>query len=158
MNTKDITDRQFETLLLLRALKEYAEDDDEFDELDDAVGALVEGESIDRADFIEDVYVLTEKGYVQSDADEENISFDLLPEIQDITAKGNEVLDNFLRETIKSKKKPQSPETAKLGNNYSLVNEVSLNFNLLGGMEFDISLFKDSAKLFKAIAKKVIGK
>lgn len=158
MNTKDITERQFETLLLLKALKEYVEDDDEFDDLDDAVGALVEGESIDRTDFIEDVCVLTEKGYVQSDADEENISFNLLPEIQDITVKGNEVLNDFLRETIESEKKPQSPETAKLGNNYSLVNEVSLNFNLLGGMEFDISLFKDSAKLFKTIAKKVIGK
>lgn len=153
MDTKDITERQFETLMLLRALKEFIKENNEFGDLDDAVVALMEGQSIDRDDFIKDICVLTENGYVCSDADEDNIAFDLLPEIEDITMKGVEILDNFVKQAVE-KQTSDKKETTKT-NEFALVKEVSFNFSLLGGMEFGFSLFKDADSLFKQFGAKI---
>lgn len=147
MNTKDITKRQFETLVLLRALKEFIKEDNEFDDLDDAVVALMEGQSIDRDNFIKDICVLTENGYVRSDADEDSITFDELPLIEDITMKGVEILDNF----VKQKVEKQTIDTKE----FALVKEISFNFSLLGGIELGVSLIKDADALFKQIGAKL---
>ena len=151
MNTKDITERQFETLMLLRALKELIKENNKFDDLDDAVVALMEGQSIDRNNFIKDICALTENGYVCSDADEDNITLDQLPLIEDITMEGVRILNDFEKQLIEN----QTSEKEKTGNDFSLVNEVSFNFSLLGGIEIGVNLFKDADALFKQIGAKL---
>ena len=76
-----------------------------------------------------------------------------MPEIEDITMKGVEILDNFVKQAVE-KQTSDKNETTKT-NEFALVKEMSFHFSLLDGMEFDFSLFKDADSLFKQICAKI---
>ena len=161
MNTKDITEREFETLGLIRDLKEFIKDKPQFDDLDDAVRALIDGESIDEDEFIEDVNMLAKNGFIRA-----NAVYDKIPVVKDITMQGMEMLayPQIVNEISKNIPEQQMTEKQTLEINSEQKNNFTFNFNLnvddltlfKGG---DVSLWKPFSKQFQAFGKiiKFIG-
>lgn len=168
MNTKDITEREFETLGLIRDLKEFIKDKPQFKTLDDAVVAIIEGQSINRDDFIKDINVLTENGYVKSYSVEGHI-----PVVEDITMQGVEILQglgnsnsektmvvNNIINNVTNNTSNVTNNTVKnnINNkNYSL----EVNPSVVGGVEaslIDNPLVEMAGKALKGVVDKVTKK
>ncbi len=109
MSTNDITKEQMETLVLIRSLEEFITDEHEnLSKLDEVIWTLEESLSTEEHEkLVSDICKLTEKGYLLSDAEEEHIIEDRIPDVEGITPKGKYALDEWeqhFKESIKMKK------------------------------------------------------
>ena len=152
MDTRDITERQLDTLVLVRSLEEFVTDEhDNLTCLSDVIFTFEESMSDDEhINFVKDICELTEKGYLVSDAIEEHIINDIIPEVDEITPKGKAVLDELEHET---KSKLSSGEKIVLFENCTFIN---FNVSLLGGLEINSSFLDTVGSLFKFIGKVII--
>lgn len=100
MNVTDITQRQFDTLVLVRTMEEFI--DSRHEHLADLRGVVwnFEESLSDKGhkQYVEDICKLTQHGYLVSDAAEEHIKEDKVPEVEGITPKGKAVLDEWEQE------------------------------------------------------------
>ena len=147
MNTKDITMEQLETLVLIRSLEEFITDEYEnLESLNEVIWTLKESLSDDEHEkLVKDICRLTETGYLISDASEEDIEMERIPDVEGITPKGITAL-NELEQEVKSSL--AEGKKIVLFENFTLFN---FDVSLLGGVE--MSLFKEAGGLFKCIGK-----
>ncbi len=159
MNTKDITKEQMETLVLIRSLEEFiADKPDEFDSLAEAISRLDEGLSMeDGKQLIADIKSLTEKGYLISNAGENNennyTSYEM-PTVEGITPKGKSALDEWEQELKESVSKGKE-EKVVIMNHYSLFGGITINNSLFNVTD---SVFSVLGKIFGSIFSKIISK
>ena len=150
MDIRDITKEQFETLILLRSLEAFITDEyEDLSNLSEVVCNFADNQETEEFNRLaKDICKLTETGYVISDMteiSEEELEFQMMPEVKGITPKGKSALE-ALEQEIKS----DIAEGKKivLFENFTLFN---FDVSLLGGAE--ISLFKEAGALFKTIGK-----
>jgi len=154
MSTKDITKEQMDTLVLIRSLEEFITDEHEnLSKLDEVIWTLEESLSTEEhKKLVADICKLTEKGYLLSDATEEHIIDEQIPDVEGITPKGKYALDEWeqqFKESIKNEKESTNITVSNYINNYSLFDSITINVSLLGGKS---SLFKVLADTIKGIA------
>lgn len=149
MNTTDITSRQLDTLVLVRSLEEFITDEhDNLMCLGDVIFTFEESMSdTEHINFVEDICKLTEKGYLESDAIEEHITNNIIPEVEGITPKGMTLLDEFEHET---EKKIASGEKLVLFENLTFVN---VDISLFRDININSSFLDTVGSLFKFIGK-----
>lgn len=146
MNTNDITGRQFETLVLIRAMEEFVTDEqEEFNSLNKVAWSLEESLSVsEHKDYVREICMLTENGYIRSDATAEHIKQDIVPDIQEITLKGMNVLEEYERKT---RDEMQGKDKAGINIHIgSIVNLTGINVNAIN----------ENGGLFKLIAQKIM--
>lgn len=116
MDTKDITERQFKTLLLLLKLQEYLKENPEYKTLANTVAMYAEGEGqyknntdFEITEFIKDVYELNNKGYIVA-----TVSLDTnpikVPYVERITTDGLKALADYVGIAINYEKGSLSRE------------------------------------------------
>ena len=142
MDTRDITKEQFETLVLIRSLEEFITDEYEnLSTLRGAVWTLEESLSEKgHKQLVEDICILTEKGYLLSDATGKHMETDRIPEVEGITPKGQSALNDWekgIKESIDKTEKGTG--------------DIHLHFNIFGGLEISPSLLNISGSLFSAV-------
>lgn len=149
MDTRDITSRQLDTLILVHSLEEFITDEHEnLMCLSDVIFTFEESMSDDEhINFVEDIVKLSKTGYLESDAIEEHITNNIIPEVEGITPKGKTLLDEFERET---KEKIASGEKVTIFENFTYVN---FNPNLLVNININSSFLDTVGSLFKFIGK-----
>ena len=147
MDTKDITKEQLETLVLVRCLEEFITDEHEnLSSLSEVIWTLEESLSTEEhKQLVKDICILTENGYLISDATEEHIKTDTIPEVDSITLKGTSILDEWEQEF---KKNNSSKNKANI--------TVTKSYSFLNNLTFNISLLSGTASIF-SIAKSLIG-
>ncbi len=147
MDTKDITKEQLETLVLVRCLEEFITDEHEnLSSLSEVIWTLEESLSTEEhKQLVKDICILTENGYLKSDATEEHIKTDTIPEVESITLKGTSILDNWERE-LKENTSSKNKANITVAKRYSFLNNLTFNISLLSG----------TASIF-SIAKSLIG-
>lgn len=143
MNVTDITERQFETLVLIRTLEGFI--NSEYEHLEDLRGVVWNFEESlsekEHKQYVEDICKLTEKGYLVSDAAEEHIEEDRVPEVEGITPKGKKALDEW-EEGLKQEIDKGDMSVGQIINNFN-------HYSIFGGgLNFDINLLKGSNSLF----------
>lgn len=151
MDIRDITQEQLDALVLVRSLKEFVTDEhDNLTCLSDVIYTFEEGMPDDeRINFVEDIVRLTEQGYLVSDATEEDIANNTIPEVKGITSKGEKALKEYEQE---AEEEIKSGRKVVLFENFSLI---SINTSLLGGIDAG-GLFATIAKPLKEILAKLI--
>ena len=97
MDIQNITKEQFETLILLRSLEEFITDEHEnLASLSEVIWTLEESLSDkEHKQLVGDICRLTKAGYILSDATEEHIETDTIPEVEGITPKGQSALKDW---------------------------------------------------------------
>ena len=147
MDTKDITKEQLETLVLVRCLEEFITDEHEnLSSLSEVIWTLEESLSTEEhKQLVKDICILTERGYLISDAAEEHIKMDTIPEVEGITLKGTSILDEWEREFKKN-------NTSKNKANITFIK----SYSFLNNPTINISLLSVSASIF-SIVKSIIG-
>lgn len=153
MSTKDITERQLETLILMRFFEDFAKENPDYPTIKAVADGITMGEiqytgtGYEYERFINDSFVLAKKGYIVSDMDEPDEIFDEIPQITEITQKGLEILAELEGETA---------EAVKAGNKIVLFENLNINLSLLGGIEFDINTPFRSGALIASIGKAIL--
>ena len=142
MDTQDITKEQLETLILVRSLEEFiTEEHENLSSLSEVIWTLEESLSDgEHKQLVSDICKLTETGYILSDATEEHIETDRIPEVEGITPKGQSVLNEWEKEIRGS--------IGKGGM------DIHFHFSLLDGLTINPSLINGSISLFGAIGNK----
>ena len=142
MDIKDITKEQLETLILIKSLEEFITDEHEnLSSLSEVIWTLEESLSDrEHKQLVSDICKLTETGYILSDATEEHIETDRIPEVEGITPKGQSVLNEWEKEIRGS--------IGKGGM------DIHFHFSLLDGLTINPSLINGSISLFGAIGNK----
>lgn len=142
MDIRDITERQLETLVLIKSLSEFITDEYEnFSSLSGTVWTLEESLSEEEhMQLVEDICKLTEKGYLLSDGTAEHMEVDKIPEVESITPKGQSVLDDWEKEIEASIDKWEKGET-----------DIHLHFSILGGVTISASLLSISSTVFGSL-------
>lgn len=142
MDIQDITKEQFETLVLVRSLEEFiTEEHENLSSLSEVIWTLEESLSDgEHKQLVSDICKLTETGYILSDATEEHIETDRIPEVEGITPKGQSVLNEWEKEIRGS--------IGKGGM------DIHFHFSLLDGLTINPSLINGSISLFGAIGNK----
>lgn len=145
MNTNDITEKQFETLVLIRAMEEFVTDgQEEFSSLNKAVWSLEESLSVsEHKDYVKEICMLTENGYIHSDATTEHIKQDIVPDIQEITLKGLNALEEYEQ---RAKEEMQGRDKARINIRIGSI------MHLTG---INVNVFNENGGLFKFIAQKI---
>ena len=97
MDIRDITKEQFETLVLVRSLEEFiTEEYENLSNLSEVIWTLEKSLSDEEhKQLVSDICKLTETGYILSDATEEDIEIDRIPEVKGITPKGQCALNDW---------------------------------------------------------------
>ena len=133
MDTKDITKEQLETLVLVRCLEEFITDEHEnLSSLSEVIWTLEESLSTEEhKQLVKDICILTENGYLRSDATEEHIKTDTIPEVNSITIKGTSILDEWEQE-FKKNNSSKKEENITVAKSYSFLNNLTFNINLSG--------------------------
>ena len=145
MNTKGITEKQFETLVLIHAMEEFLTDEqEENSSLNEVAWSLEESLSVsEHKDYVRAICMLTENGYIRSDATAEHIKQDIVPDIQEITIKGMNTLEEYER---KIKEEMQNGDKTEINISInSIIGLTGINMNVLNG----------NGGLFKLIAQKI---
>lgn len=145
MNTKGITEKQFETLVLIHAMEEFLTDEqEEYSSLNKVAWSLEESLSVsEHKDYVREICMLTENGYIRSDATAEHIKQDIVPDIQEITIKGMNTLEEYER---KIKEEMQNGDKTEINISInSIIGLTGINMNVLNG----------NGGLFKLIAQKI---
>lgn len=139
MDIKDITKEQFETLVLVRSLEEFiTEEHENLSSLSEVIWTLEESLSDgEHKQLVSDICKLTETGYILSDATEEHIETDRIPEVEGITPKGQSALNEWEKEIRGSIDKGGM--------------DIHFHFSLLDGLTINPSLINGSISLFGAI-------
>ena len=134
MNTKDITKEQLETLVLVRCLEEFITDEHEnLSSLSEVIWTLEESLSTEEhKQLVKDICILTEHGYLISDATGEHIKTDKIPEVNSITLKGTSILDEWEQE-LKENNTSKNKENITFIKHYSFLNNLTINSSLLSG-------------------------
>ncbi len=147
MDIRDITERQLETLVLIKSLSEFITDEYEhLESLNGVVWSFEEGLSErEHRQYVEDICELTEHGYLVSDATREHMRIDRVPDVEGIAPRGEAVLDEFEHEI---QKKVSSGEKVILFKDCSL-----FNFSLLSELDVSGGVFDTVGSLFKFIGK-----
>ena len=142
MDTQDITKEQLETLILIKSLEEFITDEHEnLSSLSEVIWTLEESLSDgEHKQLVSDICKLTETGYILSDATEEHIETDRIPEVEGITPKGQSALNEWEKEIRGS--------IGKGGM------DIHFHFSLLDGLTINPSLINGSISLFGAIGNK----
>ena len=142
MDIKDITKEQLETLILIKSLEEFITDEHEnLSSLSEVIWTLEESLSDrEHKQLVSDICKLTETGYILSDATEEHIETDRIPEVEGITPKGQSVLNEWEKEIRGS--------IGKGGM------DIHFHFSLLDGLTINPSLINGSISLFGEIGNK----
>lgn len=172
MNTKDITEREFETLKIVEALKKLIDTDEQYwlSSLDDMVYEFTESDNENIDEFIEDLFELAKAGYIKTAGVEDGV-----PVVEDITMQGVEILQNWGKETsekttiVNNITNNVTNNTNVVNNNtvnnnttnknYSLINEA--NASVVGGVEaslIDNPLVEVAGKALKGVVDKVTKK
>ena len=139
MDIQNITKEQFETLILLRSLEEFITDEHEnLSSLSEVIWTLEESLSDkEHKQLVGDICRLTDTGYILSDATEEHIETDTIPEVEGITPKGQSALKDWEKEIMGSLAKEEKQDIVIINNfnnynnNYSLLRELKINPSLL---------------------------
>lgn len=139
MDIQNITKEQFETLILLRSLEEFITDEHEnLSSLSEVIWTLEESLSDkEHKQLVMDICRLTDTGYILSDATEEHIETDTIPEVEGITPKGQSALKDWEKEIMGSLAKEEKQDIVIINNfnnynnNYSLLRELKINPSLL---------------------------
>lgn len=172
MNTKDITEREFETLKTVEALKNLMETDEQYwlSSLDDMIYEFTESDNENIDEFIEDLDKLAEAGYLKKTGVEDGV-----PVIEDITMQGVEILQNWGKENAE-KTTVVNNITNNITNNTNVVNNNTVNNNttnknyslvneakasVVGGVEaslIDSPLVEMAGKAIKGVVDKVTKK
>ncbi len=139
MDIKDITKEQLETLILIKSLEEFVTDEHEnLSSLSEVIWTLEESLSNEEhKQLVTDICKLTETGYILSDATEEHIEIDRIPEVEGITPKGQSALNEWEKEIRGSIDKGGM--------------DIHFHFSLLDGLTINPSLINGSISLFGAI-------
>lgn len=147
MDIQDITKEQFETLILIRSLEEYITDEHEnLSSLSEVIWTLEESLSDrEHKQIVSDICKLTETGYILSDATEEHIEIDRIPEVEGITPKGQSALDEWEKGIRGSIDKGEKGDIVT-NNIYNFK-----NYNFLCGLKINASLLNISNSLFSAL-------
>lgn len=142
MDTQDITKEQLETLILVRSLEEFiTEEHENLSSLSEVIWTLEESLSDgEHKQLVSDICKLTETGYILSDATEEHIEIDRIPEVEGITPKGQSALNEWEKEIRGS---------IDMGDKGDIV--INNNYNFLCGLKINPSLINGSISLFGAI-------
>ena len=142
MDIQDITKEQLETLILVRSLEEFiTEEHENLSSLSEVIWTLEESLSDgEHKQLVSDICKLTETGYILSDATEEHIETDRIPEVEGITPKGQSALNEWEKEIRGS--------IGKGGM------DIHFHFSLLDGLTINPSLINGSISLFGAIGNK----
>ena len=142
MDIQDITKEQLETLILVRSLEEFiTEEHENLSSLSEVIWTLEESLSDgEHKQLVSDICKLTETGYILSDATEEHIETDRIPEVEGITPKGQSVLNEWEKEIRGS---------IDRGNKQDIV--IVKNYNFLCGLKINVSLLNISNSLFSAL-------
>ena len=154
MDIQDITKEQFETLILLRSLEEFIADKHEtFPSLSEAVCNFADNQDTEGFNRLaKDICRLTETGYVKSDMteiSEEELEFNMMPEVEGITPKGKSALEALEQEV---KRDIAEGKKIVLFENFTLFN---FDVSLFGGVDFN--LIKEAGGLFKSIGKRLLN-
>lgn len=104
-----LNEKLMDVLLCTKAMADYADKEERFDELNDVVAELFENDAIDRSEYLCSIMKLTQLGYVSSDIESEEdiemseaVGFD----ISGLTPMGIEYVADLIKdETIGSKVK-----------------------------------------------------
>ena len=139
MDIKDITKEQLETLILIKSLEEFITDEHEnLSSLSEVIWTLEESLSDgEHKQLVSDICKLTETGYILSDATEEHIETDRIPEVEGITPEGQSVLNEWEKEIRGSIDKGGM--------------DIHFHFSLFDGLTINPSLINGSISLFGAI-------
>ena len=142
MDIQDITKEQLETLILVRSLEEFiTEEHENLSSLSEVIWTLEESLSDgEHKQLVSDICKLTETGYILSDATEEHIETDRIPEVEGITPKGQSALNEWEKEIRGS---------IDRGNKQDIV--IVKNYNFLCGLKINVSLLNISNSLFSAL-------
>lgn len=115
MDIQNITKEQLETLVLIKAFEEIAKRREWCNEYEEPLENIYDvafqfaNDSLENLNeyemFIRDIYNLTKAGYIESDANEEDIQLHNVPMIKGITQTGQAVIDNLEREFNQSSNK-----------------------------------------------------
>lgn len=144
MDIKDITKRQLETLVLVRCLEEFITDEHEnLANLSEVIWTFEESLSTEEyRQLVGDICKLTEQGYLVSDATEEHIKMNKIPEVKSITPKGNSVLNDW-EQKLKENNAAKKEENITVINNYTLLGSLTINSSLLSGTASVFHILKD---------------
>ena len=144
MDIKDITKEQFETLVLVRSLEEFiTEEHENLSSLSEVIWTLEESLSDEEhKQLVSDIFKLTETGYILSDATEEHIEIDKIPEVEGITPKGQSALNEWEKGIRGSIDKGEKGDIV-INNNYNFK-----NYNFLCGLKINPRLLNISTSLF----------
>ncbi len=137
MNATDITTRQLDILVLVRSVEEFIKDEHEtYGDLGDALAGLAEKMQTEEVEqYIEDIFNLTEKGYLISNAEECDIEMLTTPYVEGITPKGKTALDEWEREiTQKLENKADMKEAQIVENINNGSNNIIINVGNIGAI------------------------
>ena len=160
-NTKDITERQFEILILIELIQHFIvqSNDGDYETVQAVADGMFRGEIlycgkiVSRKAFIEDTCALAKKGYILSDMTEVDEMLMETPFITTITAKGYRLLEKFEKKAVKALKDNKK---------FVLIDfsgfELNINISLLGGFDVDFGDIKEVGDLFGKLVKRLIQK
>lgn len=142
MDIQNITKEQFETLILLRSLEEFITDEHEnLSSLSEVIWTLEESLSDkEHKQLVGDICRLTKAGYILSDATEEHIETDTIPEVEGITPIGQSALKDWEKEIMGSLAKEEKQDIV-----------IIKNYNFLCGLKINFSLLSGSSSIFSAL-------
>ena len=139
---QDITERELNTLILIRSMKEFITDEyDNLSSLNNVVWSFEESLSAEEhMQYVEDICKLTASGYLISDATENHIKEDKVPDVEGISLKGESLLKKWEEETR---------ETVSSGK--TVIINLNFNFSLI---EISSDILDTVGSIFKFIGGK----